>query len=409
MQQQAQSLPQWGFAPFLQALQQQHLWYETSILEGPAHATIRWGDKELVNFAGISFLGFQEDEEVLEHFVAATRRYGMVTGGSRLVQGICQAHQQVEELFCRVTGKERALTFASGLLANLGFLHAMGARFGKGGLCALDNSDTIFVLDQECHWSLRKGVERFPLNQQRFYFQHNDPAHLKKVLAGLRGAKVVVAFESLYTADGGIAPIGALLDVCEQYGAISYVDDANGFFIYGPAHRPFAQEFAQLARATFLMVSFSKAIGLEGGIIAGPAEAIRAFDFLSGTSIFTAALQPPTASTVHFIMRKLLKQPFLVDDYLERTLAFRAKLEQIGCQLNQAPTYTISILVGEDEKVEPVRRELLDMGYLVAVLHYPVVRFNQAMIRILPNTRHTDEHIDQFLDALRTIKQKYAF
>ncbi|QBD77282.1 pyridoxal phosphate-dependent aminotransferase family protein [Ktedonosporobacter rubrisoli] len=399
-------LDAWGFTSFVAALQERSLWHEPSFLESPAYDTIRLGQKELVNLAGISFLGFQQDEEILEHFLEATRRYGIVTAGSRLAQGVSQAHQQVEEFYCHLTGKERALSFASGCLANLGFLHAMGTRFGTKKLCGLDNRETVFLLDRDCHWSLRKGVEGFP---QHEYFPHNDPIHLEQMLARLQGAKIVVVFESVYSTDGGVAPIGTLLDVCERYGAVSFVDDANGFLIYGPSQRPFAQEFAHLGRATFVMTSFSKSVGLEGGIIAGPADAIRAFEFLSGTSIFTAAIQPPTASTIHFIMHKLVEQPALVDGYLEQVALFRRRLEAIGCRLNPTPTYITSILVGDDEKVEPVRRGLFERGYLVTVFHYPAVRFNHAMIRILPNRMHTSEQIEGFLQALTAVKEDYQF
>lgn len=406
---QKKSLAEWNFASFIRAAHAESLLYDIPILDSPANATIHLGQRELVNFAGINFLGLQQEEEVVSHFIEATRKYGLVTGGSRLLQGVCQAHQQVEDLLCRITGKERAITFASGLLANLGFLHAMSTHFRKSSACSIDNRDTIFVLDRDSHWSLRKGVERFPLNQQLFYFRHNDPVHLAEVLAGLSGAKVVVVFESVYSSDGGIAPIGTLLDVCERYGVVSYIDDANGFLIYGPKHRPFAQEFAQLQRATFIMVSFSKSVGLEGGAIAGPAEAIRAFELLAGTSIFTAAMQPPTASTAYIIMRKLLEYPRFIDDYLAHVSRFRHRLLEIGCVLNPVPTYITSISLGDDEKVEPVRRELLERGYLVAVFHYPLVKFNHAVIRIIPNLRHTAGQMDDFIETMQYVKHKYSF
>lgn len=402
-------LANWGFGPFIQAAQQEHLLYDIPVLESPADATIHLGKRELVNFAGINFLGLQQDEEIQAHFLAATRKYGMVTGGSRLLQGVCQAHQQVEDLLCQLTGKERAITFASGLLANQGFLHAMSTHFRKSSACSIDNRDTIFVLDRDSHWSLRKGVERFPLNQQLFYFRHNDPADLDEILSHLTGTKVVVVFESVYSSDGGIAPLGALLDVCERHHAVSYVDDANGFLIYGPEHRPFAHEFSQLGRATFLMVSFSKSIGLEGGAIAGPADPIRAFELLAGTTIFTAAMQPPTASTVHAIMRRLSEQPQILDEYLEHVERFRHGLTAIGCTLNSTPSYIISIFLGEDEKVEPVRRELLERGYLLAIFHYPLVKFNHAVIRIIPNLRHTEAQLQDFIETLQEIKRKYKF
>lgn len=402
-------LANWGFGPFIQAAQHEHLLYDIPVLESPADATIHLEHRELVNFAGINFLGLQQDEEIQAHFMAATRKYGMVTGGSRLLQGVCQAHQHVEELLCQHTGKERAITFASGLLANLGFLHAMSTHFRKSSECSIDNRDTVFVLDRDSHWSLRKGVERFPLNQQLFYFHHNDPAHLAEILSSLTAAKVVVVFESVYSSDGSIAPIGALLDVCERYGAVSYVDDANGFFIYGPEHRPFAHEFAQLHRATFLMVSFSKSIGLEGGAIAGPADPIRAFELLAGTTIFTAAIQPPTASAIHAVMQRLTERPQILDEYLAHVERFRHGLAEIGCILNSTPSYIISIFLGEDEKVEPVRQELLERGYLLAIFHYPLVKFNHAVIRIIPNLRHTETQLQEFVATLKEVKRKYKF
>lgn len=399
----------WGFASFIKSAHNEGLLYDIPILESPANATIHLGQKDFVNFAGINFLGLQQEPEVLSHFTEAIQKYGLVTGGSRLLQGVCAAHAQVEELLCRVTGKERAITFASGLLANLGFLHAMSTRFSKSDNCRIDNRDTVFVLDRDSHWSLRKGVERFPLNEQLFYFRHNDPAHLEEILTKLTGAKVIVVFESVYSTDGSVAPIGDLIDICERYGAISYVDDANGFFIYGPSHRPFAQEFAHLRRATFIMVSLSKAIGLEGGAIAGPSDAIRAFELLSGTSIFTAAIQPPTASTAAFIMQKLLDNPELMDRYLARVAWFRKRLEEIGCTINETPSYITSIFVGEDEKVEPVRRELLERGYLASFFHYPLVKFNHSLIRVILNSYHTEKQINEFLDVLTILKSKYNF
>ena len=289
------------------------------------------------------------------------------------------------------------------------FRSAISARFFKSRQCSLDNSKTVFVLDQDIHWSLRKGVERFPANQQRFYFEHNNPAHLQKILAELTEAKVVVVFESVYSTDGSVAPIGDLLDVCEQYGAISYVDNANGFLIYDSEHRPFARDFRQLERATFVMMSLAKSVGLEGGAIAGPADAIRAFELLSGTSLFTAALQPPTASTACTIIKKLLANPHLIDSYLEQVRVFRSRLEGIGCQLNRTPTYMISVFLGEDQKVEPVHQAFLERGYLAPIFHYPGVKFNEAVIRLIPNLRHTEEQRQGFIDVLKDLKARYHF
>ncbi|HEY0754737.1 MAG TPA: pyridoxal phosphate-dependent aminotransferase family protein [Ktedonobacteraceae bacterium] len=404
-----QDYAQWEFEPFIQATHEEGLLYDIPILRSPANAMLRLGQQMLVNFAGINFLGLQDHQEIMSHFMAAAQTYGLVTGGSRLLQGVCLPHAEVEQLLCQITGKERALTFASGALANIGFLQAMNARFHKNDTCNIDNSDSVFVLDRDSHWSLRKGIEHLAPGRQRFYFEHNDPDDLARVLSNMHEEKVVVVFESVYSSDGSIAPIGAILDVCERYSAVSYIDDANGFLIYGPEHRPFAEAFAHLSRATFIMVSFSKAVGLEGGAIAGPCAPIRAFELLSGTSIFTAAMQPPTASTAHLVMQKLYQEPEMMDRYLKQAEGFRQKLQQIGCLLNETPSYIISIFLGEDKKVRPVRQELLERGYLVSVFHYPLTKFNQAFIRIIPHLNHTEPQIDGFIAALAKLKKIYAF
>jgi 8-amino-7-oxononanoate synthase len=403
------SLKNWGFTDFSRAAQQEGILYDVPVIHSATSATISCQKQTYVNFAAINFLGLQQDSQILTHFLQAAQQYGLVTGGSRITQGICRAHQDVEEELCRLTGKERAITFASGLLANQGFIHAMSSSYYLSHGCRIDNRDAIFVLDHDCHWSIWKALEAFPYGKQRFAFRHNDPAHLEEVLAPLTGNKVVVLFESLYSSDGSIAPIGKILDVCERYHALSYVDDANGFLIYGPAHRPFSAEFAHIKRATFVMVSFAKAVGLEGGAIAGPLHPITAFELLSGTSIFTAAMQPPTASTAYLILQRLREQPELIDRYLERAMWFRQQLHEIGCVLNPTPSYITSISIGADEKVQHIRRAFREQGYIVPIFYYPAVKQNQAVIRLILHAFHTDDHVQGFLRVLSKLKAECRF
>ncbi len=399
----------WGFTDFVQAARRDGILYDIPIVQSPVDATVACHQQSCINFASINFLGLQQDPHILAHFVSSVQRYGLVTGGSRVTQGVCQPHRELEEALCRLAGKERAITFASGFLANQGFIHAMSTSYYLNSQCMIDNQDTVFVLDRDCHWSLWKAVERLPYGEQVFAFRHNDVQHLNEILSTLQRRRVVVIFESLYSSDGSIAPIGELLDICEAHTALSYVDDANGFLVYGPAHRPFAREFSQLRRATFLMVSFAKAVGLEGGAIAGPRDPIAAFELLSGTSAFTAAMQPPTASTACLIMRTLSEQPQLLDQYLERVAQFRRQLEAIGCTLNPTPSYIISLLIGADEKVKAIRQAFRAQGYLVPIFHYPAVKQNQAIIRLILHAHHTDEHIQGFLHILAELKKTRAF
>lgn len=399
------TLKHWPFADFLAAGKGLGL-TDPPVIDGPAGPTVVRDGRTLANFASINFLNLQDRADVQRHFLDGIARYGLTTGGSRMTQGICRPHLELERELCAVTGKERAISFASGLLANLGFVHAMTHHMNLGQGWEIDNQDAVFVLDRDAHWSLWKAVENLTYGRQLFAFRHNDPADLNRILSRLEGKKTVVVFESVYSADGTVAPIGTLLDLCERHHALSYVDDANGFLLYGAENRPFAAEFDALRRADFVMVSFSKAVGLEGGAIAGPADPMLAFELLSGTSMFTAAMQPPTASTATRIMHLLRTEPAIVDGYLRRVAVFRERLAEIGFPPHSTPSYLISVPAGDDATAVELKESFLARGYLVPVFFYPAVPRNKPLLRLILNAGHTEEHLDGFLHTLADLGER---
>lgn len=399
----------WGVGSFLENAARKGYVYEPPVLDGPSGAYVRHAGRNMVNFAGCSFLGMHTRADIGFHFASAAAKYGLATGGSRMVQGASRPHADLEAELCRATGKEQALSFASGMLANVGFVHALSRSVKLGKDCEIDLSDTVFVLDRDSHWSLWKSVEGLKFGERLFLFRHNDPGSLEKTLAKLTGKRVVVIFESVYSADGSIAPVGDIMDVCEKYGALSFVDDANGFFVYGEPQRPFYEEFQQLRRATFHMVSFSKAVGLEGGAIAGPKEFIQAFEGLAGTSAFTATMLPPAASAASLVMRTLREQPDIVDGFLARCADFRTALLEVGCALSPTPSYITSVLIGADDKAEAVRRDFAEAGYLVPIFRYPAVKRGHAGIRLMLSLDHTEDDISGFVSTLQRLKKHHDF
>ena len=401
----------WGFEEFVDNAVSEGFFHELLTTTKPVGPTICYEGKKMINFASINILDFHQEKDVQEHFYDACKEYGLTTGGSRVTQGICKAHLDMENELCHITGKERAISFASGLLANIGFINAMSSKFNFSPTCNINNSDTVFILDRDCHWSLWKAASHLEFGKQLFAFKHNNVKDLERLLTKIskHHKKIVVVFESVYSADGSIAPIEKIIDACEKYEVLSFVDDANGFLIYGPQNRLFSNEFAAMNRATFIMVSFSKAVGLEGGAIAGPKEYIHGFEVLSGTSLFTAAIQPPTASTIHYIMKKLTLHPEIMDTYLQRSLKLRQRLEEKNFILNETPSYIISVLIGQDEKAVRVYQEFLEEGLIVPMFRYPAVKPDQALIRIMVNAHHTEEQIDKLVSVLERVKAKYQF
>lgn len=403
------ALARWGFSEWLAEAKQSGDFIAGPELDDVNDAVVTINGRKMVNFCGIGVLGWQHDPQVQEVFIKTARNYGLVVGGSRLLQGVSRPHLELEALVAEITGKEKALTFATGLLANVGLVNAMSLRFSFDERPGVDNTDTVLVLDRDSHWSMWKAADRFQLGRNLITFRHNDTAHLRRVLEKLRGRQVVVGFETVYSSDGSIAPVGEILDLCDEFGTVSFVDDANGFMTYGNGGHRFAAEYEELRRATFLMVTFGKSVGLSGGAIAGPADALEAFRFLSGTSMFTTNIQPPTAGAIVHVLRRMREDPSVMERYLDRVDQLRARLIDIGCTINPTPTYITSIAVGSARTALRAREDFLDRGYLLPVFGYPAVRKNHAVIRLLMNNRLTDEQLDGFVETLAELKRKYGF
>lgn len=301
------------------------------------------------------------------------------------------------------------MSFASGLLANIGFVHAMSHSIRIADGLSLDLSDTVFIVDRDSHWSIWKAVESLRGSQRLIPYKHNDMDSLESALRQAEGHRPVVIFESVYSADGSVAPVGATVDLAERYGALTFVDDANGFLIYGDPGRPFAAEFDALKRVTFHMVSFSKAVGLEGGGLAGPQEFIEVFEWLSGTSSFTATMLPPAASAAITAIDLIQNDPSIVDGYLQLAANFRQQLIEHDYTVSETPSYITTVHIGADDTAEAVRRDFLAAGYLVPVFRYPAVPRGHAGLRLMLSADHTPEHLAVFVRTLDTLRARYGF
>jgi 8-amino-7-oxononanoate synthase len=400
--------PAWRFGEFAEGLRQIGLGHMPHTEGMSGIPEVMMGGRKLVNFAPVNFLNLHSREDVMGVFTDAARTYGLATGGARISQGVTKPHVDMEAELCRILGKERAVGYATGLVANIGFIHGMSKSIKWTDGLEMDHSDVVFVYDRESHWSLWKAADHLKYGERLFSFKHNNAEDLEKVLQRLQGKRVVVVFESVYSLDGSVAPMHDIVDVCERYGALSFVDDANGFLVYGPAHRPFAEEYAGMLRSTFIMVSLKKAVGLEGGLIVGPSDPIFSLELLGMTSAFTAQVQPPTAATAAYAMRLLTQdEPKIVDNYLDRVEKFRGLLSEEGVRLYPTPSIMTSLHVGSEEKGMRLKAKFLEHGYRIPIYVFPAAKKNNSVMRLILNASHTDEHIDGFMTLLRKFKGEF--
>ncbi|WP_405162987.1 pyridoxal phosphate-dependent aminotransferase family protein [Nocardia sp. NBC_01499] len=402
------TLPGWNFDKFAEGIRAAGITGPpvSNVIPGATHGT----DTLVSNFASVNMLNLQRRDDVMNCLLAATKKYGLASGGSRTVQGISPGHLAMEATVAEYLQKEAAISFGTGTLANIGFINAMSGTHSYMPGVAMVNRDVVFVYDRDAHWSLWKAVEGLKFGERIFSFKHNSAENLEEVLKGLPGKRVVVVFESVYSIDGTVGPMHELVDVCQRYGAVSYVDDANGFLLYGAPHRKFAQEYAGMRRADFIMVSMKKAVGLEGGLIAGPANAILSFELLSGTGSFTAGMSAPAAAGTDYITKLLAyDEPEIVDGYLAKVDDFRKMLVDAELPITDTETCFSSLVIGDERRCVELFHAYLEEGIRVPPYLYPAARRGQAVLRIIINAAHTDEQLHNFIEVSKKLRDKNLF
>lgn len=179
----------WGFERFFTGAVGKGYLYNLPVTDGVCGSRIWRDGRQYINFSGINFLGLQEREDFVEHFCDSAREHGLVTGGSRATQGVSRVHLHLEQKMCALQHTPHTLSFGTGLLANIGFVSGMTARFQFDRGCHIDNRDAVFVLDRDSHWSLWKACGHLRFGEQLFSFRHNDPQDLATVLKRRTGKK----------------------------------------------------------------------------------------------------------------------------------------------------------------------------------------------------------------------------
>ncbi len=356
-----------------------------------------------ISFSGNDYLGLAR-----EHYSAGITDYWGSTG-SRLTTGTHQIHLDLEKLLARWKKTEAAILFSSGYMANLGAISVL-----------LDSRDVVFV-DEVAHACIYEGIRLSKARKQ--IFRHNDVAHLEQLLAKSRndGEKALIITDSVFSMDGDRAPLVEISKLAQRYNASLYVDEAHGAGVLGARGAGLVEELIDegLLKAgdvEIQMGTFSKAIGLEGGYIAGSEELITYLRNKARTFIYSTAAAPIVVAEAYERVRRLYDGELL--DRREKLIAnieyFREQIAAKGystyhnaCPIAEADTKPkvyndltaiFAVFVGDTDKTMAVAAKLRKAGIFVTPIRPPTVK--QARLRISMSARHSKEQIDKLLGLL---------
>jgi 5-aminolevulinate synthase len=348
---------------------------------------------EITVWCSNDYLGMGQHPKVVGAMHQVLDECGAGAGGTRNISGTNHHHVLLEKELADLHGKEDALLFTSGYVSNWAALGTLAARI----------PDCMVLSDALNHASMIEGIRHSKAD--RMIFEHNSPADLDRKLADLDPSRPkLVAFESVYSMDGDIAPIAEILDVCEAHNAMSYIDEVHAVGLYGPRGGGVAEREGLMDRITVIEGTLGKAFGVMGGYIAASKNLCDYVRTFASGFIFTTALPPAVAAGACASIRHLKESNHERDQQKERVAKVRASLDRLGIPHLDNPSHIIPVMVGDAHKCKFISDWLMDNhGIYVQPINYPTVPRGTERLRLTPSPVHTDGDIDRLLDALSEI------
>ncbi len=341
------------------------------------------------------YLGMGQNPEVLDAMREAVSRCGAGAGGTRNIAGTCHEHVLLERELADLHETESALIFGSGWMANMTALSTFGIMI----------PDLVILSDFHNHNSMIEGIRHTKC--ERVIFGHNDLDDLEAKLAAYpKDRPKLVAFESLYSMDGDIAPIEGICDLAEKYGAMTFIDEVHAVGLYGERGAGVCERDGQMHRLDVIQGTLAKAFGVVGGYIAGSAMMCDFIRSYGAGFIFSTSMPPAVAAAARTSVAYLKQHNELRERHQERAATLKRRLRKLGLPVMPSVSHIVPVLVGDPVQCKEASDLLMERhSVYVQPINYPTVQRGTERLRITPTPLHSDADMDHLVQAITDVWQ----
>jgi glycine C-acetyltransferase len=364
------------------------------VLESECAPESRFDGKQVINLASNNYLGLTTHPKLKEAALDAVRRFGAGSGAVRTISGTMSLHLELEERIARFKNVEACVVFQSGFAANAGTVAAI-----------LTPEDHI-VSDELNHASIIDGCR---LSKAKIHvFPHKDTAAARRILAGLApapGRKLLIT-DGVFSMDGDIAPLPALVEAAEEAGAIMMVDDAHASGVLGRNGRGTIDHFGLHGRVDIQVGTLSKAVGVLGGYVCGSRDLIEFLYHRARPFLFSTSHPPAVAAACIAAFDVLEQEPDRIARLWDNTRYFKRGLAAAGFDTGMSETPITPVMVGPARTAHEFSRVLFEEGVLATGIGYPTVPEGKARVRTIVTATHTREELDRALEIFARAGRK---
>lgn len=379
-------------APLLAERRAAHLYRTRKLLQSPQTPQVVVDGKNYLAFCSNDYLGLANHPDVILALQNAANKFGVGSGASHLVAGHSSEHHALEEELATFTGRERALLFSTGYMANMGAITALAAQ-----------GDAVFE-DRLNHASL---LDAGLLSGARFQrFLHNDLVNLQTRLDKTDAARKLIVVDGVFSMDGDCAPLPELAAVAQKNNAWLMVDDAHGFGYLGKTGAGTCEHFGLTqGDVPILMGTLGKAVGSFGAFIAGSETLIESLVQFARPYIYTTAMPPAVAAATRASLRLMQAEHWRREQLKQLIAHFRAGAQALNLQLMDSFSPIQPIVIGDEARALHISQQLAERGILIIAIRPPTVAAGSSRLRITFSAEHSIAQVDQLLMALADIMQ----